>query len=108
MRLTLDLDNVSFNHARKKAQLISFIFKTRTEVWKSSNKKNGYHVIGYDIRVSWEQIMQMRSTLGDDVRRINYDHERRRQNIPTQVLFTEKKGGESKLLEEYICGQRMK
>ena len=86
----MDRDNASRRNAFSKALLLKALFpKNRVEVRKSASGK-GFHIIVYGLKKSFKEIMCWRKWFGDDPIRMYFDRQRRKQGIPTQVLFTSK------------------
>ncbi len=91
--ITLDLDDMNKNRAMRKARLLS-LFCSEVCIRESSSR-TGFHVKGFEDGLEFNEECKIRFFLGDDVRRIHIDNERRKLGVPTQVLFTQKKGKKS-------------
>lgn len=96
-----DRDNASRRNAFLKARLLKALFpKNRVELRQSASGR-GFHIIVYGLKKSFNEIMQWRRWFGDDPIRMYYDAKRRKQGVPTQVLFTIKRDKRAERLVVY-------
>lgn len=91
MRITIDIDNK--RELKKVILKINDFFNKKIidEICQSSSKR-GYHIIIYDLNITFDECMILRKIFGDDRRRLYIDSIRHRQGHATQVLFTSKSG----------------
>lgn len=90
MRFTLDLDNKKENYIKRKAELCQILFPECKVLYRQSSNKRGGHVAVYNCNLTWQESLQWRFLLGDDIKRISKDRYRYKLGIPCQVLFTGK------------------
>lgn len=92
MKLTIDFDNMSRSKFKRKLKLLAFLFPYNwINVLRSSSRK-GYHVEVWNVCSDWDENLQLRKMLGDDLFRVLMDRKRSEQGIVSQLLFDVKKG----------------
>ena len=91
-RCTLDWDNMTYSKMLKKAGLLRAMFpNNRLSIRKSSSGK-GWHAVLYGVHATFEELLEMRTWLGDDPKRIGKDSTRWQKGVCCQVLFSKKAG----------------
>lgn len=90
MRLTLDLDCISFPKMLRKLRLLVAMYPQHRFSVRRSAGGRGYHIIVYDLDMTFADMLTLRRWLGDDIRRILLDYRRHQAGIFHSVLFSKK------------------
>ncbi len=99
--ITIDLDSREITQLQKVLMELETLKYTNLQIKKSSKK--GYHIKAWHKKnKSFKEIIKDRTQIGDDQRRINYDKQRQKLNMPTQVLFNKKINITNKLKKELM------
>ena len=95
-RIALDIDTKDRDFVEQKVDLIREM-GLNPKVWET---ENGYHVVAYLPKteyLSFWELINIRSALGDDPMRIQHDIKRMPLGNPVDTLFTVRRGKHNRI-----------
>ena len=95
MRLSLDLDNVSYEEAMLTAESVYVVLGVEPDLWET---RKGYHLETDDIGLTFKEHICLRFLFGDDIARIKHDLDRWKDDRAGDFLFDTRRGRKRKRL----------
>ena len=89
MRLSLDLDYVTYEEAMLTAESVYVVIGVHPDVFETTK---GYHIETEDIGLTFSEQISLRFILGDDLLRIKMDLDRWKDGKATDFLFNIRRG----------------
>ena len=89
VRLSLDLDHVTYEEAMLTAESVYLVIGVHPDVFETSK---GYHIETEDIGLTFKEQIGLRFLLGDDLVRIKMDLDRWKKGKATDFLFHIRRG----------------